>query len=270
MSVAAVSWVLKATKAMPAGRRMVLIAAADYAGQHGFFWASLASMGEMAGCSDTSARRALQDAEERGWITAIAAKDPRVPEQFRVLRGDRKPRLWAFTELLTGFHPGIPSGVTGFQRGSNGVPPAGTRSIEQEQDKDATTISEKTQDAGDIMSKPSKAEHDAMWDALVAEFGNPLGAMRARFHDAALTFCRASVKPAEISPAAKRYRHAWPGVDCNPQALAKHWHRFGPQEAAEPVELLCSWEEASDDRGRYCLVHKHFESEPLDRYDMLV
>jgi len=119
------------------------------------------------------------------------------------------------------------------------------------------------------MPKPSKQEHDAMWDALVAEFGRPLGAMRARFHDAAVTFCRAGVPPEEIAPAARRYRQAWT-VDCNPQALAKHWHRFGPQEAAEPVELLCSWAEASDDRGRYCLVHKHFESEPLDRYDMLV
>src|SRR3990167_5724558 len=99
MSVAAVSWVLKATKAMPAGRRMVLIAAADYAGAHGF-WASLASLGEMAGCSDTSARRALEDAEKRGWITPIPSNDPGGPEQFRSLRGDRKPRLWAFTALL--------------------------------------------------------------------------------------------------------------------------------------------------------------------------
>jgi len=260
MSVAAVSWVLKATKAMPAGRRMVLIAAADYAGAHGFFWASLASLGEMAGCSDTSARRALQDAEERGWITAIAAKDPRVPEQFRVLRGDRKPRLWAFTELLAGFQDGIPSTSTGFQRGSNGVPPAGTRSIEQEQqEKDASVISDKKQDAP---SKPTKAAHDAMWDTLVAVFGTPIGASTARFHDAAVSFCRAGVQPAEIGPAARRYRAAWPEVDCNPQALAKHWHKFGPQTAPPPPSVPCRWVEGTDDRGRYCVAHSHYETEP--------
>jgi len=203
-------------------------------------WPSRHWIKDRVHCSIASVDRALSELAAAGAITRTQRRDE---------NGFPTSTLYTVVRTPPLLSPVIAATVTGDSL---------SRPIDLDQTY-AESISEKNLDVWD-MSKPSKQKHDAMWDALVAEFGRPLGAMRARFHDAAVTFCRADVPPEAIGPAARRYRSAWPDVDCNPQALAKHWHRFGPQEPVERT-MVCSWAEATDDRGQYCLGHKLFESE---------
>lgn len=124
MSVAAVSWVLESTRNMEAGRRMVLVAMADHANRDGLAWASLPTLAESAGCSRDTARRAVNDAAEYGWIVEIDPESDDVPAEFQAIRADRRPILYQFT----GLHGATPFGdsrgrdgvATGSRRGSSG------------------------------------------------------------------------------------------------------------------------------------------------------
>lgn len=116
-------------------RRWVLAAMADYAGEHGVAWASLASLATRANCSRDTARRAIRDALGAGWLERLAADDPRLPAEYRAWRLDRRPSAYRFT----GLHHATPWAVdtvsTRSRRGSYGVAAGShlgaTQSLEQ-------------------------------------------------------------------------------------------------------------------------------------------
>jgi hypothetical protein len=76
-----------------------------------------------------------------------------------------------------------------------------------------------------------KGTPDPIWDALVAAFGyTPITrSERGKWNRAAKDLRDANVDPADIPKRVAEYRRRWPGINCNPLALAAHWGELGPR-----------------------------------------
>ena len=115
-------------------------------------------------------------------------------------------------------------------------PPSGVRSrVTQGEDtgvptpQDTDVPHKKSQIEEDESASIPKQQHDELWDAFAAIFGDPISKKaRARYENAVKTAFHADILPETLAPAASRYRKTW-DVACNPQALLDHWNEFGPE-----------------------------------------
>jgi hypothetical protein len=82
-----------------------------------------------------------------------------------------------------------------------------------------------------------KGTPDPIWDALVAAFGyTPITrSERGKWNRAAKDLRDAAIDPADIAKRVAEYRRRWPGINCNPLALAAHWGELAPRQAGDLV-----------------------------------
>lgn len=261
MSTAAVAWVLAETREMQAGRRMILVAAADKVGHEGVVYASLGSLAEVAGCSPDTVRRALDEAVERGWLQQLQWNDRRIPASFHQIRTDRRPNTYKFT----GLQDATPSGVTGLQdatpqpstgvaktlnRGSTAVLPNPNEPKNTERaaraswhlsiryDRPPTSIPTSRPHVWRVPSTPAEPQStvDVLWESVVAvcrlDAATLTTSERGATNRAVEELRAVGADPAEVDLRAERYvsgRGGVPeGTKLTASALARWWASCAP------------------------------------------
>lgn len=73
---------------------------------------------------------------------------------------------------------------------------------------------------------------DPLWEALVAELGEPATkSERGRFNAALKELREIQATPDDVRRRCRAYRRQWPNVTLTPQALVSNWTRFAPPPA---------------------------------------
>lgn len=271
MSLEASAWVLRHTRGMDPARRMVLVATADYASKDGIVFASLASISDVAGCSTQTARRTLREAVTREWLTELEPTDLRIPVEFRRIRRDRQPTVYAFTGLLPdtpstattyptdtpSAHPTTPNRPSGVPAGYHS---SDTQTSEQDLREEAANAArwhdtlryqppENATPTGTphVWQTPSTPESpagriDLLFETIAVVCGKNLDELtdpaRGELQRACAQLRKVAADPPEVQARARRYTAEGspvpPGTKLSPSALAKWWPSLGVPLAAEP------------------------------------
>lgn len=208
---------------------LLLLAIADHANDHGEAWPSQETLAAKTRMSVRQVRRLALTLEESGAL------------------GIQRKRLGSKTMIVyTLFTAELPQSTGQDVRSGqeelpdiSGVRPdiavSAEPSIEPSEDQDLSP------------APPSKAERDAIWDALEVQFGKPAtDSHRRRFGKAQRELLSdRSLTPGEVAAQiplrAARYKSRWPGVSFTLEAFAKHWPDLGspsgPSTGAAGPEL---------------------------------
>ncbi|TVQ53328.1 MAG: hypothetical protein EA377_08210 [Phycisphaerales bacterium] len=86
--------------------------------------------------------------------------------------------------------------------------------------------------------KQSRQRRNRLWDAVAEEwFGGeipkPQAARAGKIVNALRDY---NATPADLTTRIERYRRSWPNAECTPEAIVKHWHRFGRSDSDELLE----------------------------------
>ena len=115
---------------------------------------------------------------------------------------------------------------------------------------------------GETSKSRKRTPKDDLWDAICALWGmKPVTkADRSRVGKLARDFGLKGATPEELRTRLDRYRAGWPGAADTPEALCKHWDRFG-QDHGSAVEAH-SKERAETLRRRAERDQGQFASDP--------
>lgn len=84
----------------------------------------------------------------------------------------------------------------------------------------------------------TKAQRDALFDAVQAEFGIKAVTRRdaTRIGRIVSDLLAHNATPDDLKARIAAYRKAWPRIECTPEAMVKHWQRFAPPAPPKPED----------------------------------
>lgn len=90
-----------------------------------------------------------------------------------------------------------------------------------------TALQKSAADNGSVPRPRPRTPRDDLFDVLVATFGLDAKAEGSRIGRLINMLVKFQAAPADIAVRLERYRRAWPNAADTPEALVKHWARFG-------------------------------------------